>query len=54
MGEGLRVSALAEDGGVEGIEDPAKSFAVGVLWHPEESAGNGGPLFAELIARARE
>ncbi len=53
VGDGLRVSAVAEDGSVEGIEDPAREFAVGVLWHPEESIDNGAPLFTELVERAR-
>ena len=35
------------------IEDPSAGFAVGVLWHPEESAEGGAPLFAELVQRAR-
>lgn len=35
LGEGLRVCAESEDGVVEGIEDPALSFYVGVQWHPE-------------------
>jgi putative glutamine amidotransferase len=39
VGEGLRVSARAEDGLVEGIEVPGKRFAVGVQWHPEDQAG---------------
>jgi putative glutamine amidotransferase len=38
VGEGLRVSARAEDGLVEGIELPGKRFAVGVQWHPEDQA----------------
>lgn len=34
-GRGLVVSARAKDGVVEGIEDPAHDFYVGVQWHPE-------------------
>jgi putative glutamine amidotransferase len=51
IGEGLRETAWAEDGTIEGLEDPAKRFAVGVLWHPEE--GEDGALFEELVAEAR-
>ncbi len=31
----FRVSAAAEDGVVEAIEDPLKKFVIGVQWHPE-------------------
>jgi putative glutamine amidotransferase len=32
---GLFVSGHAEEGVVEGVEDPGRRFALGVLWHPE-------------------
>jgi gamma-glutamyl-gamma-aminobutyrate hydrolase PuuD len=51
MGEGLRAVAWAEDGTVEALEDPARAFAVGVLWHPEE--GEDLALFAGLVEEAR-
>lgn len=54
VGEGLRVSARAEDGLVEGIELPGKRFAVGVQWHPEDQVGTDAVqarLFGEF-ARA--
>ena len=51
VGEGLVESAWAEDGTLEAIEDPAKRFAVGVLWHPE--AGEDGALFRALVEEAR-
>ena len=35
LGDGLREAAWADDGTVEALEDPARRFAVGVLWHPE-------------------
>ena len=36
LGEGLQVEAVAEDGQIEAISvKGAKSFAVGVQWHPE-------------------
>jgi putative glutamine amidotransferase len=52
VGEGLRVSAHAEDGSVEAVEDPSRRFALGVLWHPE--AGDGAKLFRALVEEARE
>jgi putative glutamine amidotransferase len=41
------------DGGelVEAVEDPAKRFAVGVQWHPEES--DDRRLFEALVEAAR-
>ena len=50
IGEGLREVAWAEDGVVEGLEDPAKRFALGVLWHPEE--GEDYALFKALVDEA--
>jgi putative glutamine amidotransferase len=51
VGEGLIETAWAEDGTVEALEDPARRFAVGVLWHPEE--GEDAALFEALVAEAR-
>jgi putative glutamine amidotransferase len=31
----ITVNARAEDGVVEGVEDPARRFCIGVQWHPE-------------------
>jgi putative glutamine amidotransferase len=50
VGDGLREVAWAEDDTVEGIEDPERSFAVGVLWHPEE--GEDRKLFEGLVEAA--
>ena len=33
----IRINAYAPDGVVEGIEDPARRFCLGVQWHPEFS-----------------
>jgi putative glutamine amidotransferase len=44
----LTVSAYAFDGGIEGVEDPAARFRVGVLWHPEQ--GTDPRLFEALLA----
>jgi putative glutamine amidotransferase len=51
IGNGLREVAWAEDGLVEGLEDPEKRFALGVLWHPEE--GEDFALFSALVEEAR-
>jgi gamma-glutamyl-gamma-aminobutyrate hydrolase PuuD len=51
IGDGLREVAWAEDGTVEGLEDPDKPFVVGVLWHPE--AGEDQRLFEQLVEAAR-
>ena len=50
VGAGLREVAWADDGTVEGLEDPERRFAVGVLWHPE--AGEDARLFGALVAEA--
>jgi putative glutamine amidotransferase len=51
LGEGLVETAWAEDGTLEGLEDPGKRFALGVLWHPE--AGEDAALFRALVDEAR-
>jgi gamma-glutamyl-gamma-aminobutyrate hydrolase PuuD len=51
VGEGLVENAWADDGTVEGVEDPSRRFAIGVLWHPE--AGEDQRLFDGLVAAAR-
>jgi gamma-glutamyl-gamma-aminobutyrate hydrolase PuuD len=51
VGEGLVEVAWAEDGTLEGLEDPSRRFAVGVLWHPE--AGEDAALFEALVDEAR-
>ena len=50
IGRGLREVAWAEDGVVEGLEDPEKRFTLGVLWHPEE--GEDFALFKGLVEEA--
>jgi gamma-glutamyl-gamma-aminobutyrate hydrolase PuuD len=52
VGDGLREVAWADDGTVEGLEDPSRRFAVGVLWHPE--AGADQKLFDALVEAARK
>jgi putative glutamine amidotransferase len=56
VGDGLVVSAHAEDGLVEGLERPDKKFAVAVQWHPEDLAPFDPAqleLFRNFIAAAR-
>jgi putative glutamine amidotransferase len=52
---GLRVTALAPDGIVEGLEDPALPFYIGVQWHPEDMTGEQGAtkLFGAFLEAAR-
>jgi putative glutamine amidotransferase len=50
VGEGLVETAWAEDGTLEGLEDPEKRFAVGVLWHPEMEEDKR--LFEALVEEA--
>jgi putative glutamine amidotransferase len=40
-GPGVVVDAVAEDGVVEGIEDPRHPFCLGVQWHPEFALSDG-------------
>lgn len=52
VGEGLRATATAGDGTVEGLESD-DGLAVAVQWHPELMGPNEhGPLFADLLRRA--
>jgi putative glutamine amidotransferase len=47
------INAIASDGVIEGIEDPAKKFCIGVQWHPEYLVSPGdAALFAALVAAA--
>ena len=48
---GLKVNALAPDGVIEGIEDPARCWFVGVQWHPEFAIDAGDVrLFNSFVA----
>jgi gamma-glutamyl-gamma-aminobutyrate hydrolase PuuD len=51
IGAGLDEVAWAADGMVEALEDPAKAFALGVLWHAERSESS--ELFRALVEEAR-
>jgi len=50
LGEGLVASAWADDGTIEGVEDPSIPFLLGVQWHPE--AGDDLSLFHALVDSA--
>jgi putative glutamine amidotransferase len=50
---GMVVDATAEDGVIEGIEDPRRRFCLGVQWHPEYSISPGDTaIFAAFIQAA--
>jgi putative glutamine amidotransferase len=55
IGQGLRVNAHAPDGIVEGLEDPAHPFYIGVQWHPEDMNGetSASSIFGAFIEAAR-
>jgi putative glutamine amidotransferase len=56
LGAGLRATAHAPDGVVEGMVYDAHPFALGVQWHPEmqaESDPRQRRVFEALVARAR-
>jgi putative glutamine amidotransferase len=48
LGSGLTASALATDGTIEAIEDPALPFCLAVQWHPE--VDDDLSLFRALVA----
>ncbi|HWW63098.1 MAG TPA: gamma-glutamyl-gamma-aminobutyrate hydrolase family protein [Thermoanaerobaculia bacterium] len=55
VGDGLRITALAPDGVVEGLEDPRHPFYVGVQWHPEDMRGedSASSIFRAFVDAAR-
>ena len=53
LGAGLRVSARAAgDGTAEAVEDAARRFMLGVLWHPEEDEADR--LIGAFVAACRQ
>jgi len=56
LGRDMVASATADDGVIEAIEVPYRSFCVGVQWHPENfwRTGEFKPLFDAFVAAARE
>lgn len=57
LGEGLKATAYAPDGLIEGIELNGHPFFVGVQWHPETMLRNGyqdaGKIFAAFMAAVK-
>lgn len=56
LGDGVRVVGTAVDGVPEAIEVDACTWALGVQWHPEDTASTDAQqqrLFDELVAQAR-
>ena len=52
LGRGFEATGWAtDDDTVEAIEQPDRSFTLGVLWHPEEDPGDR--LIPALLERAR-
>jgi len=55
LAPGLKISAVANDGIVEAIEDPTKKFVIGVQWHPEgtwKEDSNSKKLFRAFVKAA--
>ena len=52
LGNGLMISALDDDGVIEGVEIPGHDFVLAVQWHPEETLDDLR-LFAGLVEAAR-
>jgi len=55
VGQGLRITAHAPDGIIEGLEDPQHPFYLGVQWPPEDMKGenSASALFGAFIEAAR-
>lgn len=55
-GAGLRISAHAPDGVIEGLEDASHPFYIGVQWHPEDMNGEASAtsIFGAFVEAARK
>ncbi len=56
LGDGLVVTAIAEDGTVEAVEGENRAFLLGVQWHPEriDDHSHRTALFGALVAAVRK
>lgn len=57
VGRGLRVTAMSDDGIIEGLEDPTMPLFAAVQWHPERLAQSEAEHLAPfvlLVEKARE
>jgi putative glutamine amidotransferase len=56
VADGLRITAKAPDGIVEGLEDPSHPFYVGVQWHPEDMPDESSAvaIFGAFVEAARK
>lgn len=57
LGKGLVVSAVSNDGIIEGVEMPDKKFVLGVQWHPEmmfEVSDDMKRLFSSFVTITAE
>jgi putative glutamine amidotransferase len=57
LSKSLDIAAKSECGIIEAVENKAKSFLIGVQWHPEDLIDNSSyfmNLFAELIKAAKD
>jgi putative glutamine amidotransferase len=56
VGRGLRVTAVSDDGVIEGLEDPSLPLFAAVQWHPERLHNEAEHLapFRLLVEKARE
>ena len=53
LGRGLRITSTSNDGIVESVEVPNRSFAIGVQWHPEDQEGGAAAgRLAEAFVKA--
>jgi len=53
LGRDIKISAMSEDGVIEGIEHEKNSWMIGVQWHPEDMQNEAEQrrLFAEFIKK---
>ncbi|MCL4401215.1 MAG: type 1 glutamine amidotransferase [Acidobacteria bacterium] len=52
LGNGLIVTARAEDGVIEAVEDPERRFVVAAQWHPEDRLGTRDFRIFSAFAKA--